>query len=253
MSIAKQLCEICQDYDRSLIVGINGAQGSGKSTLAKQLANVLVTQFHKRVVYFSLDDFYKTKEERQLMAKEVHPLFITRGVPGTHDVELALSVLQDLLAGRSTKIPVFDKALDDRLPEVQWQIVESAMDIVIFEGWCVGAKPQANEELDKPVNDLEAGEDIDSVWRRLVNQHLAARYQGLFAMIDYLIMMKVADFSVVFENRLRQERELALATERVMMSADEIRRFIQHYQRLTEFMLAEMPSRADLVLPAYDN
>ena len=252
ISLAEKLCELRKRYDRSFVVGINGAQGSGKSTLARQLAKILANDFQQQVVTFSLDDFYKSKADRQALAESVHPLFITRGVPGTHDLDVALLVLNDLVAGRPTKIPVFDKALDDRVPDDKWQIVSDRVDVVIFEGWCVGAKPQADTELAKPINSLEMNEDSDGVWRCAANQYLED-YQVLFSLIDFLIMMQVRDFNSVFENRMRQERELGELTNKVVMSEAETKRFIQHYQRLTEFMLTEMPTQADLVLPAFQS
>ena len=39
-------------------------------------------------------------------------------------------------------------------------------DIIIFEGWCVGAKPQKLQDLKKPVNILEKFEDTKLTWRK---------------------------------------------------------------------------------------
>ena len=79
-----------------LVVGINGAQGSGKSTLTKILSMLLSQGFDKNVVSISIDDLYLTRAERQQLAEDIHPLFLTRGVPGTHDVELGKSILMQL-------------------------------------------------------------------------------------------------------------------------------------------------------------
>ena len=79
--------------DKPLIIGINGSQGSGKSTLADYLCTMLNERYQLRCVSLSLDDFYLTKLERQQLASQVHPLLETRGVPGTHDIPLALETI----------------------------------------------------------------------------------------------------------------------------------------------------------------
>lgn len=145
-----------------LVVGINGAQGAGKSTLFNLLEVILEEGFGLRVIGFSIDDLYKTRAEREQMARQVHPLMATRGVPGTHDVELGIRVMDSLLqAGPDTltKIPVFDKSIDDRCPPTVWQEWIGPVDVIVFEGWCVGARPQSEEALVAPVNALEAEED----------------------------------------------------------------------------------------------
>lgn len=111
-----------------IVVGINGAQGSGKSTLADLIVLLLRDKFKLNSVALSLDDFYHTKAERQQLSKTIHPLLITRGVPGTHDVSLAIKTIDDLKKQRGgVAIPRFSKAIDDRLPEHQWDITQSLM------------------------------------------------------------------------------------------------------------------------------
>jgi pantothenate kinase-related protein Tda10 len=72
-------------HARPLVVGLTGPQGSGKSTLAARLPDLLAAAGLNAGV-LALDDLYLTKAERQRLAADVHPLFATRGVPGTHDV-----------------------------------------------------------------------------------------------------------------------------------------------------------------------
>ena len=54
-----------------------------------------------------------------------------------------------------------------------------------MEGWCVGAKPQSNFLIKKPINILEKYEDKDLIWRKYVNEKLKKEYKKLFAMIDH--------------------------------------------------------------------
>jgi len=240
-----------------LVLGINGAQGSGKSTLARVLQTLLTEGFGLSVITLSIDDLYLSKQRRQKIAKNVHPLLSVRGVPGTHDVKLGEQILSKLVAGERTSLvslPVFDKASDDLLPENCWNRVETPVDIVLFEGWCVGARAQHDSELENPVNDLEQTEDPACTWRRYVNEQLKGAYQELFGYIDYLLMLEVPSMKSVLAWRTLQETKLAqlraeqgLATSCVM-SADEVKRFIMHYERITRSVLDEMPGRADILL-----
>lgn len=230
------------------IIGINGAQGSGKSTLGKLLALLLRHGFNKSVAVISLDDFYLTRAQRATLASTIHPLLQTRGVPGTHDIALAMATLDALRDGVSVRLPQFDKARDDRIPETSWPGMQAAVDIVLFEGWCVGAHPQTAEQLHKPLNELEASEDAHGVWRHYVNARLAGDYQSLFRRLDVLLMLKVPSFDKVYSWRALQESRLQQG-----MSAEQLRRFIMHYERLTRHMLDELPQRADKVLQIGDD
>lgn len=239
----------------TLVLGVNGAQGSGKSTLCDFLQRVLSKAYGFRVAGFSIDDIYKTRAERERLAREIHPLLLTRGVPGTHDVDLGLNTLRALKtagAATPTPLPAFDKARDDRKPSTEWPIVRGRPDIVIFEGWCVGARPQSDDALAAPVNELEKNEDSDGAWRRYVNDRLKGDYATLFGELDRLILLKVPGMDSVFEWRSLQERKLAEKTgpedRHRLMDDAALRRFIMHYERLTRHTLDEMPSRADLTL-----
>ncbi|MGX7895888.1 kinase [Tsuneonella sp. HG222] len=225
------------------IVGINGAQGSGKSTACRFLEPLLAAQ-GLAAVTLSLDDLYLTRAEREVLARDHHPLFRTRGVPGTHDVALGMTLLDDLLAGRPAALPRFDKASDDRAPELRQ--IDGRVDVVLFEGWCVGAAPQPAAMLRQPINVLEREEDPDGTWRREVNRRLATDYAELFDRIDLLVMLKVADFSAVKANRARQEARLGAGP--AVMDEAALDRFVMHYERLTRWQLAEMPDRADILL-----
>lgn len=256
-----------QQHSGPLVLGINGAQGAGKSTLFNLIEVILSEGFGLKVVGFSLDDLYKTRAEREELAKTVHPLLLTRGVPGTHDVQLGIDILRSLKKGdpeQPTKIPVFDKSIDDRCSDAVWQEWLGPADVIVFEGWCVGALPQEHALLEASVNSLEANEDTDNAWRSYVNEQLAGSYQTLFGMIDTLVMLKVPSMESVYEWRSLQEKKLADRVRYIfdtqqptdhlrIMNEAEINRFIQHYERLTRHMLAEMPTRADVTLMLNEN
>jgi D-glycerate 3-kinase len=233
---------IAADARRPLRVAIAGAQGSGKTTLARILTQQL--QHHRlRAVTCSLDDFYLTRAQRQELAQHEHPLLATRGVPGTHDVGLCLRVL-DSLPQRATAVPVFDKSLDDRSDAQHWPVA-GPVDVVVIEGWCLGARPEPAARLLAPVNELERDEDADGRWRRFVNASLAGQYQDLFASFDLLVYLQVPDFAAV--RRWRGEQELQIPPARRMSEAG-LRRFTAHYERLTRWMIDDVPARADVTV-----
>lgn len=232
-----------------LIVGVSGSQGSGKSTLCRMLEALLAGEHGLRAVTLSLDDLYLTRRERMDLAREVHPLFATRGVPGTHDAALGPSLFDRVRAGQSgIKLPRFDKAIDDRAPEREWPTLAAPIDVLLFEGWCVAARPQSEDKLGPPINWLEAEEDTAGIWRRHVNAALAGPYRPLFDGTDLVIMLQAPDFSAVLGWRQMQEAKLRARTGGGMSEA-EVVRFVRHYERLTRQLLADLPDRADVVIP----
>ncbi|WP_380872940.1 kinase [Sphingomonas sp. DBB INV C78] len=232
-----------------LVVGICGAQGSGKSTLAAALAERF-EQGGTRTAILSLDDLYLGRAAREGLARQVHPLLRTRGVPGTHDVALGLNLIAALERGEAAPLPRFDKARDDRRPETEWDRAEPGTTLLILEGWCVGARPEPDAALVDSINALEQSEDADGRWRRFVNTALAGDYQQLFGRIDRLILLAAPSFDVVRVWRTQQEQELRarVGDGPGVMSDAEISRFIAHYERLTRHIIIEMPDRADLVV-----
>lgn len=228
---------------RTATVGLCGAQGSGKSTIAAATARLLEAR-GLTAVAVSLDDFYLPLGVRQQLAKEIHPLLAVRGPPGTHDVRLAGATLDQLRAKGRVTLPRFDKAADTRTPRGTWATLATPVDVVIFEGWCVGARAQGLAALATPVNDLEREEDPDGRWRTWVNEQLDGPYQDLFARLNTLAFLKAPSFEVVAGWRAEQERKLRERTGQGMAEA-EIARFVAHYERLTRWILAEMPERAD--------
>jgi D-glycerate 3-kinase len=182
------------------------------------------------------------------LSKEIHPLLATRGVPGTHDLGLAFDTLDKLTNAQGTvQIPRFDKASDNRKEKGEWSQIETPVDIIILEGWCVGIPAQSEIDLERAINSLEQDYDEDGKWRKYVNDQLLGAYASLWQQIDQLIMLKAPDFSCVFEWRLEQEEKLKRSTESTLLSEnkimapEEIKHFIQHYERLTRHALEHLP------------
>lgn len=233
---------------RPLLVGINGAQGSGKSTLCRFVEALLAAR-GLAVATLSLDDLYLTRADRLRLAAAVHPLFATRGVPGTHDLALAERIIGALLGGRGdVAIPRFDKARDDRAPPAAWPRVAAPLDILLFEGWCIGATPQPKSALAAPINALEAAEDPETTWRAQVNTALGAGYARLFARLDRIVWLRAPDFGAVRDWRRLQEAKLrARAGPAAGMDDAELDRFIAHFERLTQALATKVPAAGDIV------
>jgi len=242
------------------VIGINGPIGSGKTTLSHIICLLLKTAYGVRTVRFSLDDLYLSREERRQMAVNTHPLFATRGVPGTHDVALGLELFAQLAHASEAKpvlIPTFDKTADDLFPPTHWQKICYRPDVIVFEGWCVGSQPQSEQDLMQPVNALELEKDADGRWRHLVNQYLANEYQQLFANLDLLLFLKAPSFDCVKNWRAQQEQHLLEKFREnndhkhrphMLMNSEQLTQFVAHFERIIRHNLATLPESADIVV-----
>ena len=253
--IASEIANNFLTTEITQVIGINGSQGSGKSTLADYLCMSIKQNFEIKTISLSLDDFYLTKEERNQLAKNIHPLLAQRGVPGTHDIELAVKTINSLTSGIKTKITRFDKSIDDRISN-QVEMSEDEIGVIVIEGWCFGAEPQFENQLITPVNELERLKDPDGTCRRYINNALATSYPKLFKMAHSTIMLRAPDFDSVFEWRLEQEEKLIeklkLTQDELVgtsvMSKEEIFEFIQSFQRITEACIERMPAKVNHLL-----
>jgi len=236
----------------TLILGFSGGQGSGKTTTTGILKIILKKFFKRRIHVSSIDNFYKTLEDRNQISNKIHPLLKTRGVPGTHDINLVKYFFNIIKKKKFKKIklPKFEKAADNRLKKKYWYNIKQKPEIVILEGWCVGARPQSSSLIKKPINILEKYEDKDLKWRKYVNEKLKKEYKKLFAMIDHFIFMKIPNFKMVFKWRLLQENKLKKKSHlnKKIMSYNGIKRFIMFYERITLQMIKDLSKSASVVM-----
>ena len=239
---------------RSYIVGISGGQGSGKTTISSIISIILRKYFKLNVFTISIDDFYKKRKERFLLSKKIHPSLMTRGVPGTHDINMMLDFFKRIKRKefRSLKLPKFNKAIDDRCNKKLWYSIKKRPDIIIFEGWCVGAKAEKNNTLKQPINSFEKLRDKKLIWRRYVNKQLQSKYKQLYDQLNCLLYLKSNNFSLLRKWRIKQETKLRLKNKRSnrnkIMSNKEVINFMQTYQRVTQNMLKTVPKNASIIL-----
>ena len=244
---------------KPLIIGLAGGQGSGKTTISSILLLILTKYFKLNVFKISIDDFYKTRKDRKLLSRTKHPLLMTRGVPGTHDIDFILNFFIKIKAKnfKTFQVPKFNKAIDDRYSKNLWTKIKLKPDIVIFEGWCVGAKPQTNTQLKKPINSLERVDDKNAMWRLHVNKQLKTKYKSLFIQLDGLLYLRAKNFNMLRNWRLKQERKLWIQTKNKknlkIMSSGDVINFMQTYQRITQQMFKDAKKSSSVIMNLNSN
>ena len=241
---------------KPFILGLSGGQGSGKTTISSIISIILSKYFELNVFKISIDDFYKTNKERIELSNKIHPLLKIRGVPGTHDTYSMFSFFKKIKSKnfKNFSTPKFDKSIDDRCNKKLWYKIKSKPNVIVFEGWCVGARHQKNFELKKPLNLTERSYDASQVWRKYVNTQLKKRYKKLFNQIDCLLYLKVRNFSLLRNWRLKQEKKLLLKNKNKnknklkIMNKKEIINFMATYQRLTQHMFKDTPKISSIII-----
>jgi len=239
---------------RPYFVGLAGGQGTGKTTSSSLIRIILIKYFKLKVFRISIDDFYKTRKERISLSKRVHPMLLTRGVPGTHDINMMISFFRKVKNKKfkKLKLPTFNKAIDDRYNKNKWYNLKEKPDVVIFEGWCVGAKPEKNISLNKAINTMEKTRDKKKIWRNYVNQQLKSKYKNLYSQLNCLIYLKAKNFNLLQKWRLKQERKLLQKSRKnsklKIMNKEDVLSFMQTYQRITQNMFKSMPKYASIIL-----
>jgi len=239
---------------KPLIIGLAGGQGIGKTTITSIITIILKKYFKLNAFKISIDDFYKTRKQRILLSKNKHPLLMTRGVPGTHDINIMLNFFRKIKVKKfkSLKLPKFNKAVDDRCKQSLWYKIQSKPDVVILEGWCVGAKSQNFRQLRKPINSLERIHDQTFKWRQYVNYQLETKYKKLFNQLDGLLYLRAKNFSLLRRWRLKQEKKLWLKSKNKknlkIMNKDQVKNFMDTYQRITQQMFKDMPKYSSIIM-----
>ena len=153
------------------------------------------------------------------------------------------------------KLPTFNKAIDDRYNKKKWYDLKKKPDVIIFEGWCVGAKSEKNTTLNKAINSLERAKDQKKIWRKHVNHQLKSKYKNLYSQLNCLIYLKAKNFSLLQKWRLKQERKLWVQSKvkSKIMSKDNVLTFMQTYQRVTQNMFKYTPKYASVIINLNSN
>ena len=244
--------------NKTYIIGLAGGQGTGKTTISSLIKLILSYYFKLNVFKVSIDDFYKTRKERLKLSKTKHPLLLTRGVPGTHDIDMMNKLFSNIKKTkfRTMLIPKFDKSIDDRYNKKFWYKIKKKPDILILEGWCVGAKPEKENTLYTPINKLEKNLDSKKKWRLHVNNQLKNKYAKLFNQMHSLLYLKAKNFNVLKSWRIKQEKKLKLKNKNKknnkIMNNLEVLNFMMTYQRITQNMFKIAPKHSSIIIDLND-
>ena len=242
---------------RPYFIGLAGGQGTGKTTISSLVRIILIKYFRLKVFRISIDDFYKTRKERMNLSKRIHPMLLTRGVPGTHDINMMLDFFRKVKSKKfkRLKLPTFNKAIDDRFNKKRWYDLKKRPDVIIFEGWCVGAKSEKSTTLKKIINSMEKAKDQKQIWRNYVNHQLKSKYKNLYSQLNCLVYLKAKNFTLLQKWRLKQERKLWIKSKvkSKIMSRGDVLNFMQTYQRITQNMFKNMPKYASVIFNLNSN
>ena len=223
---------------------VAGSQGSGKSSLSKLIKLYLEKFYNKSVVIISMDDFYLSKKQRTQLSKNIHPLFLTRGVPGTHDLELLnRKIMQIFDKEFPVYLPIFDKVTDTRKRTYR-KVLKG--DVIIFEGWCAGAQPVNQSYLQKNFNNLEKYKDKNFIWRNSYNKYLN-EYQKIFSQFNYFIYFQFNQWSHVLDWKYKQELELRDKKKDLALKKY-LKEFIQYYEKVSKWMHLKVPKYCNILI-----
>ena len=237
---------ICSSKSKKFLFG--GSQGIGKSSFINIISKTIEKFYDKKILLLSLDNYYLTKKQRLLLSKKIHNLLVTRGVPGTHNIkELVKNVKQFNQEKYPITTPQFDKLIDDKIKLNK--TIKTKCDILFLEGWCCGSSEIPKKFLYKNINNLEKINDPKNQWRNFYNKKLKIEYKKLFKLFDELIFLKTSSFDNVYKWRLKQEKTNQSKNKKLKrMSANEIKVFVQHYEKITKWMIKDLNKKAQIVI-----
>ena len=223
---------------------VAGSQGSGKSSLSKLIKLYLEKFYSKNVIIISMDDFYLSKKQRTQLSKNIHPLFLTRGAPGTHDLELLNRKIVQIFDKKfPVYLPIFDKVTDTRKRTYR-KVLKG--DVIIFEGWCAGAQPVNQNYLQKNFNNLEKYKDKNFIWRNSYNKYLN-EYQKIFSQFNYFIYFQFNQWSHVLDWKYKQELELRDKKKDLALKKY-LKEFIQYYEKVSKWMHLKVPKYCNILI-----
>ncbi|CAK7894933.1 probable ATP-dependent kinase Tda10p [[Candida] anglica] len=249
VEFVSRIVEMEAELAKPVILGVCGPQGSGKTYLSEHLDEEIRTRFPKlNCVKFSMDDLYLTHDEQAKLTEESEMtnnlLLQGRGLPGTHDVNLGIEILNKLKYwdGTPVDIPIYDKSAfsgeGDRTSSFQ---VSTRPDIIIFEGWFNGFQPLDEDQARVRYLTSKATQSCLQKHKLYdvldVNETLQS-YKKIWDMFDYFIYLD-SDYKNVYKWRLEQEHDL-IAKSGSGMTDEQVVKFIDRYIPVYELYYDDM-------------
>jgi len=228
---------------KNLFCLVSGPQGSGKTTFTDKIKKELIKKKLK-VLVLSIDDFYLSKKDRTKLSKKISPLFLTRGVPGTHNLKFLKKVLNIFLSNKKKyyRLPKFSKAEDDLLKS-EFNNLVFPYDIFILEGWCINYQGEGITSLKKPINLMEKRFDQNMKWRKYVNKKSKEYFKEIYKKSHCSIFLRIPSFKYVFQYRTKQELSIP---KNKRMSSRQLKKFISFYERITKNLLISKANKFNI-------
>ena len=235
---------------KNLFCVVSGPQGSGKTTFTSIIKKKLVKE-KLRVLILSIDDFYLSKKEREKLSNTISPLFMTRGVPGTHNLSYLKKVLKIFLSNKeyTYRLPKFSKA-DDNLLKAKFHNLQFPYDIFILEGWCINYRGECQSALQNPINSMEKNHDQSLKWRKFVNKKSKEYFKNIYKKSHCSIFLKIPSFKYVFQYRKKQELGIP---KKKQMNNKQLKNFISFYERITKNLLVSKKNKFDIEINVKPN
>lgn len=231
---------------RPVLLGLQGPQGIGKTWLSNQITEELTNAHKIHTIVLSLDDFYWTRQEQQKIEEQdqSNRLIKGRGLPGTHDLNLAENTLNSLLKInqiKETTLPHYDKSayngLGDRKGYKKYCVpTDETIQLIIFEGWMVGFLPIDPVSL-RNVYDRAKTQKLNASFAiqysieelMTINESLKPYVDRIWNKFDCLVNLIPQELNFVWRWRAEQEAEMKSTNGGIGMSEQEVEKFVSRY------------------------
>lgn len=191
------------NFSPPIICGIQAYLACGKTTLTYILKFLLKNVYELNAEILSIDDVYLTFDELNDL-KNKDKRFKYRGPPGTHDIELTRTILENVKKCKTDfEIPRYNKSANkgrgDRSDKGQY--LNHPVDILLFEGWFLGSEAVEEKILEDFQEDKEKLE-----FQKLINKKLN-EYHPLWNYVDYWVILKPKKYQYSRKWRAQVEKD----------------------------------------------
>lgn len=190
-------------------------------------------------------------------AHPTYSLLQGRGQPGTHDVQVGERILRAFRtdANDTVSLPVYDKSAHGGAGDRRavWKCVNRPVDVVLFEGWCLGFRSLSETELAQM---YEEGKSRFSEMReedakdraeftacgldelRFVNEQLQGWEQIWYPLLDVFVQFVpvaqdgASPWSLIYPWRLEAEHKMKRTNGGRGMTDEQVYAFVKRYVSL---------------------